>query len=151
MQKHMRTPQRQLGFSLLELMVVIVILGILATMVIPNVFSSRGKAEQQKVISDLTSLENAMETYFLDNGRYPTSEQGLEALVEAPRMDPQARNFPEGGYIRRLPNDPWGNKYQLLSPGQYGRYDIFSMGFDGLSGTDDDIGTWNMDNLDNKD
>lgn len=146
----MRTSKQQTGFSLLELMVVIVILGILATMVIPNVFSNRDKAERQKVISDLTALENAMEMYRLDNGIYPTTEQGLEALVEKARMDPQPRNFPEAGYIRRLPADPWGNPYQLLSPGQNGRYDIFSMGFDGQPGTQDDIGTWNMHDLESQ-
>lgn len=139
----MRT-NKQSGFSLLELMVVIVILGILATMVIPNVFSNRDKAEHQKVVSDLTALENAMEMYRLDNGVYPTTEQGLEALVQEAQLDPKPRNFPEAGYIRRLPADPWGNAYQLLSPGQYNRYDIFTMGFDGQPGTEDDIGTWNM-------
>lgn len=139
-----RTVKRQAGFSLLELMVVIIILGILATMVIPNVFSNRDKAERQKVITDLTALENALEMYRLDNGVYPTTEQGLAALVEASRLPPQPRHFPEGGYIRRLPTDPWGNAYQLLNPGQYGRYDIFSLGFDGQMGTEDDIGTWNM-------
>ncbi|RUO42986.1 type II secretion system protein GspG [Aliidiomarina taiwanensis] len=135
---------KQSGFSLLELMVVIVILGILATMVIPNVFSNRDKAERQKVVSDLTALENAMEMYRLDNGVYPTTEQGLEALVQESQLDPKPRSFPEAGYIRRLPADPWGNPYQLLSPGQYNRYDIFTMGFDGQPGTEDDIGTWNM-------
>lgn len=151
----MRTGRRagikqQAGFSLLELMVVVVILGILATMVIPNVFSNRDKAERQKVVSDLTALENAMEMYYLDNSRYPTTEQGLEALVEKPRIDPQPRHFPEAGYIRRLPADPWGNQYQLLSPGQNARYDIFSMGLDGQPGTEDDIGTWNMQDLESQ-
>lgn len=141
---------KQSGFSLLELMVVIVILGILATMVIPNVFSNRDKAERQKVVSDLTALENAMEMYRLENGRYPTTEQGLEALVEESQLDPKPRSFPEGGYIRRLPADPWGNPYQLLSPGQYSRYDIFTMGFDGQPGTEDDIGTWNMHEEENQ-
>lgn len=141
----MQLKRTQAGFSLLEVMVVIVILGILATMILPNVFGSRAKADHQKVVSDLTALENAIETYYLDNGRYPTTEQGLDALIEAPHIDPRPRNYPEGGYIRRLPSDPWGNAYQLVSPGNYGRYDIFSAGQDGVVGTDDDIGTWNMD------
>jgi len=139
--------KKQSGFTMLELMVVVVILGILATLVIPNVFGNREQAEQQKVISDLTALENAMEMYRLDNGMYPTTEQGLEALVEEPRMEPRPRNFRDGGYIRRLPRDPWNNAYQLLSPGQYGRYDIFTAGPDGQPGTQDDIGTWNMHDL----
>ncbi|CUS47257.1 MAG: type 2a secretion system manor pilin protein GspG [Idiomarinaceae bacterium HL-53] len=139
---------KQSGFSLLELMVVIVILGILATLVIPNVFGNREQAERQKVVSDLTALENAMEMYRLDNGVYPTSNQGLDALVTEAQSDPRPRNFREGGYIRRLPEDPWGNPYQLVSPGQNGRYDIFTMGFDGQPGTQDDIGTWNMHNSD---
>jgi len=138
---------KQSGFSLLELMVVIVILGILATMVIPNVFGNREQAERQKVVSDLTALENAMEMYRLDNGVYSSTEQGLEALVNEAQMDPRPRNFREGGYIRRLPTDPWNNPYQLLSPGQNSRYDIFSMGFDGQPGTEDDIGNWNMHQL----
>lgn len=140
--------KRQQGFSLIELMVVIVILGILATLVIPNVFGDRERAERQKVISDLTSLENAMEMYRLDNGVYPTTEQGLEALVQEANIDPRPRNFREGGYIRRLPRDPWNNPYQLQSPGQYSRFDIFTMGPDGQPGTQDDIGNWNMHDLD---
>ncbi|WP_194756978.1 type II secretion system major pseudopilin GspG [Aliidiomarina indica] len=138
------TQKRQSGFSMIELMVVLVILGILATLVVPQVFSQRDQADRQKAISDLTALENAMEMYRLDNGIYPTTEQGVEALVTPPQMDPRPRNYREGGYIRRLPTDPWGNDYRLLSPGQYGRYDIFSMGPDGQPGTEDDIGTWNM-------
>ncbi|RTE86202.1 MULTISPECIES: type II secretion system major pseudopilin GspG [Gammaproteobacteria] len=135
---------KQRGFSLLELMVVIVILGILATIVVPNVFGNKETADRQKVVSDLTALENAMEMYNLENGNYPTSQQGLEALVSEPQVNPRPRNYRTGGYIRRLPNDPWNSPYQLVSPGQNGRYDIFSMGPDGQAGTQDDIGTWNM-------
>jgi len=136
--------QKQTGFSMIELMVVIVILGILATLVVPQVFGQREQATRQKAVSDITALENAMEMYRLDNGVYPTTEQGLEALVVPAQIDPRPRNFREGGYIRRLLDDPWGNEYRLLSPGQFGRYDIFSMGPDGQPGTNDDIGTWNM-------
>lgn len=143
--------KHQTGFTMLELMVVLVILGILATMVVPNVFGNREQAEQQKVVSDLTALENAMEMYRLDNGIYPTTEQGVEALVNEPTIDPRPRNYRDGGYIRRLPRDPWGNEYQLMSPGEHGRYDIFTMGPDGRAGTDDDIGTWNMHDLDVED
>lgn len=136
--------QKQAGFSMIELMVVIVILGILATLVVPQVFGQREQATRQKAVSDITALENAMEMYRLDNGVYPTTEQGLEALVSPAQMDPRPRNFRDGGYIRRLPDDPWGYEYRLLSPGQFGRYDIFSVGPDGQAGTNDDIGTWNM-------
>ena len=129
--------KQQAGFSLLELMVVIVILGILATMVIPNVFSNRDKAERQKVVSDLTALENALEMYRLENGRYPTTEQGLEALVEKSRIDPQPRSFPEGGYIRRLPADPWGNAYVYKVPGEDGKpFDLISYGPEGTENSE---------------
>ncbi|RUO26433.1 type II secretion system protein GspG [Aliidiomarina minuta] len=141
--------QKQRGFSLLELMVVLVILGILASMIVPNVMGSRDEGERQKVISDIVALENALDMYRLDNGIYPTTEQGLDALVNEPRMDPQPRRYRQGGYIRRLPRDPWGNDYQLLNPGQYNNIDIFSAGPDGQAGTDDDIGNWNLDEYQN--
>lgn len=139
------SPMRQRGFSLLELMVVLVILGILASLVVPNVMGSRDDGERQKVVSDIVALENALDMYRLDNGSYPTTEQGLEALVYEPRIDPQPRRYRDGGYIRRLPTDPWGNDYQLLNPGEHGRVDIFSFGPDGQPGTDDDMGNWNLD------
>jgi general secretion pathway protein G len=82
--------------------------------------------------------------YKLDNNRYPTTEQGLDALVNKPTAAPEPRSYREGGYIKRLPQDPWGNPYQMLSPGQFGKIDIFSMGLDGEAGTDDDIGNWNL-------
>lgn len=141
--------QIQRGFSLLELMVVLVILGILASMIVPNVMGSRDEGERQKVISDIVALENALDMYRLDNGVYPTTEQGLDALVNEPRIDPQPRRYRQGGYIRRLPSDPWGNEYQLLNPGQYNTIDIFSAGPDGQPGTDDDIGNWNLDEYQN--
>lgn len=141
--------QKQRGFSLLELMVVLVILGILASMIVPNVMGSRDEGERQKVVSDIVALENALDMYRLDNGIYPTTEQGLDALVNEPRMDPQPRRYRQGGYIRRLPRDPWGNEYQLLNPGQYNTIDIFSAGPDGQPGTDDDIGNWNLDEYQN--
>lgn len=143
--------QRQQGFSLLELMVVLVILGILASMIVPNVMDSQSEGERQKVVSDIVALENALDMYRLQNGVYPTTEQGVEALVEEPRIDPLPRRYPEGGYIRRLPADPWGNEYQILNPGQYSRIDVFSAGPDGQSGTDDDIGNWNLDEYQEQD
>ena len=137
--------RRQSGFTLLEVMVVIVILGILASLVVPNLMGNKEKADQQKAVSDIVALENALDMYKLDNNRYPTTEQGLEALVSKPQGDPAPRNYKEDGYIKRLPQDPWGNNYQLMSPGEHGKIDVFSRGLDGEAGTDDDIGNWNMD------
>ena len=130
------------GFSLVEIMVVIAIIGILATMILPNVLGSQEQANKQKVTADLVSLENALAQYHLDNGMFPTTEQGLEALVERPNVDPQPRNYRNGGYIQRLPQDPYGNDYMLLNPGEYDDIDIFSPGPDQQPGTDDDFGNW---------
>jgi len=135
---------KQSGFTLLEIMVVIVILGVLASMVIPNLLGNKEKADQQKVVSDIVALENALDMYKLDNSRYPTTEQGLDALVSAPDVDPAPRDYREDGYIKRLPLDPWGNDYLLVSPGENGKTDIYSIGLDAEEGTDDDIGNWNM-------
>ena len=137
--------QRQRGFTLLEIMVVIVILGILASLVVPNLMGNKEQADRQKAVSDIVALENALDMYKLDNSRYPTTEQGLEALVTKPQGDPAPRNYQDDGYIKRLPQDPWGNNYQLMSPGEHGKIDVFSLGLDGEAGTDDDIGNWNMD------
>lgn len=136
--------QKMSGFTLLEIMVVIVILGVLASMVIPNLLGNKEKADRQKVVSDIVALENALDMYKLDNSRYPTTEQGLESLVGMPEADPEPRNYPENGYIKRLPLDPWGNDYLLVSPGDNGQVDIYSIGLDAEEGTDDDIGNWNM-------
>jgi general secretion pathway protein G len=132
------------GFTLLEIMVVIVILGVLASMVIPNLLGNKEKADHQKVVSDIVALENALDMYKLDNSRYPTTEQGLDALVEMPDVDPEPRDYRSGGYIKRLPQDPWGNEYLLVSPGENSKVDIYSIGLDGEEGSDDDIGNWNM-------
>ncbi|CAB0151153.1 Type II secretion system protein G [Pseudidiomarina piscicola] len=133
------------GFSLIEVMVVIVILGLLATMILPNVLGSAEQANRQKVKSDIVALENALSQYKLDNGMFPTTEQGLEALLTAPNMEPTPRNYRRGGYIQRLPQDPYGSDYLLLSPGEYSDIDIFSAGEDRQPGTDDDIGNWNLE------
>ncbi|MFD1801651.1 type II secretion system major pseudopilin GspG [Mixta tenebrionis] len=129
----------QAGFTLLEIMVVIVILGILASLVVPNLMGNKDRADRQKAISDINALESALDMYRLDNHRYPTSEQGLEALVAKPTVEPIPPGYPEGGYIRRLPKDPWGNPYRLRQPGEYSAVDILSAGADGEYGTDDDI------------
>jgi general secretion pathway protein G len=132
------------GFTLLEVMVVIVILGILASMVVPNLMGSQERANMQKAISDVTALETSLSLYKMDNYDYPTTEQGLEALVDQTDIEPEPRRFPEDGYIKRLPKDPWGNEYVLLNPGEQGKMDVFSVGPDGEAGTEDDIGNWNL-------
>lgn len=136
---------KQRGFTLLEVMVVIVILGIIASMVVPNLMGNQEQAARQKVVVDIQQLESALDMYRLRNGFYPTTEQGLEALVNPATSQPVPRVFPDGGFVRRLPKDPWGEEYILVSPGQMGRIDIFSKGPDRVAGTDDDIGNWNLD------
>ena len=140
----MQHNNKQRGFTLLEVMVVIVILGILASMVVPNLMGNKDKADQQKAVSDIVALENALDMYKLDNSIYPTTEQGLDALVQKPNSSPEPRNFREGGYVKRLPQDPWSSDYLLLSPGENGKIDIFSAGPDGQPGSEDDIGSWNL-------
>jgi len=132
------------GFTLLEVMVVIVILGILASMVVPNLLGSQDRANMQKAVSDVTALETSLSLYKMDNYDYPSTEQGLEALVDQTDIEPEPRRFPEDGYIKRLPKDPWGNEYILLNPGEQGKMDVFSAGPDGEAGTEDDIGNWNL-------
>jgi general secretion pathway protein G len=132
------------GFTLLEVMVVIVILGILASMVVPNLLGSQDRANMQKAVSDVTALETSLSLYKMDNYDYPSTEQGLEALVDQTDIEPEPRRFPEDGYIKRLPKDPWGNDYVLLNPGEQGKMDVFSAGPDGEAGTEDDIGNWNL-------
>ncbi len=137
---------RHAGFTLIEIMVVVVILGILAALIAPNVISRIDEAQLTKVKQDLRALESALKLYRLDNFRYPTTDEGLEALVTPPN-DPNAR-WPEGGYLDRLPVDPWDRPYQYLSPGNQGEFDIFTLGRDGQQGgegLDADIGNWDLD------
>ncbi|WP_257284166.1 type II secretion system major pseudopilin GspG [Endozoicomonas sp. SESOKO1] len=141
---HKRARHRQTGFTLLEIMVVIVILGVLASMVVPNILGNKEQADRQKAVSDIVTLENALDMYKLENNFYPSTQQGLEALIEKPSGSPQPKSYREDGYIRRLPQDPWGTDYLLLSPGEHGSIDIFSAGPDRQPGTDDDIGNWNL-------
>lgn len=137
--------ERQRGFTLMELMVVIVIMGVLASLVVPNLMGNKDRADRQKAASDIIALENALDMYKLDNHRYPTTEQGLEALITAPAQAPRAENYNPDGYIRRLPADPWGNDYILISPGERGAIDIMSTGPDAETGTEDDIHNWDND------
>lgn len=137
--------KKQQGFSLLELLVVIVILGILAALVAPQVLQNVGKAQTQKIISDFKAIETALKVYKLDNFVYPTTEQGLEALVTKSDLEPMPRNFQKGGYLNEVPMDPWNRPYLYVYPGQNGEIDIFTLGADGEEGGEDDnadIGNW---------
>lgn len=133
------------GFTLLEVMVVVVILGILAALVVPKIISRPDEARVIAAKQDIASLMQALKLYRLDNLRYPSTEQGLQALSAPPTTAPLPPNWKAGGYVERLPKDPWGNPYQYLSPGVHGEVDIFSFGADGApggEGNDADIGSW---------
>ena len=132
------------GFSLIEVMVVILIIGIMTAIVAPNIIGSQEEAQLKKAAIDIQNIEGALQMYKLRNNVFPTTEQGLDALVEEPTIEPLPRNFPIGGFIQRLPEDPWGNPYTLISPGELGLVDVFSNGPDLEPGTDDDIGNWNI-------
>lgn len=141
-----KSRRNQGGFTLIEIMVVVIILGILAAIVAPNVIGRIDDAQVSRVQQDLRGIENALKFYRLDNFAYPTSEQGLDALVSKP-ADPNIRNWKTGGYLDRLPQDPWGNNYEYLNPGQNGEIDIFSYGRDGRpggEGLDADMGNWQL-------
>ena len=133
------------GFSLVEILVVLVIMGLLISVVAPTVLNRADEARVGKVLADFKNIETALKIYRLDNYVYPTTEQGLEALVEPSTLDPEPRNFKEGGYLEDVPLDPWGRPYLYLSPGEHGEVDLYSLGADGLSGGEDqsiDIGNW---------
>lgn len=137
----------QRGFTLLEVMVVVVILGILAVLVVPKIISRPDEARVIAARQDIASLMQALKLYRLDNQRYPATEQGLQALAARPTTPPIPNNWKAGGYLERLPNDPWGNPYQYLNPGVHGEIDIFSFGADGApggEGNDADIGSWTL-------
>lgn len=145
--RHIETTKRQRGFTLLEIMVVVVIIGILAAMVVPKIISRPDEARVMAAKQDIASLMQALKLYRLDNQRYPVTEQGLQALVTRPTATPLPLNWKMGGYVERLPQDPWGNPYQYLNPGVHGEIDIFSLGADGSPGgeaNDADIGSWSL-------
>ena len=137
-----------LGFTLIEVMVVVVILGILAAVIVPRIMDEPDRARVIKAKSDIRVLQSQLNLYKLDNFVYPTTDQGLEALVSKTAIPPEPPNWKQGGYLDRLPADPWGRPYQYLSPGQRGAVDIYSLGADGQlggEGVNADIGSWNLD------
>jgi general secretion pathway protein G len=147
MNMHTATQQqrRQRGFTLVEIMVVVVIIGILGALVVPKLLGRTGESRVTAAKTDIASLMSALKLYKLDNQRYPTTDQGLTSLVSKPGNGPAANGWKQGGYIEKLPKDPWGNPYQYMSPGLHGEVDIFSLGADGQpggTGEDADIGSW---------
>ena len=139
--------RRQAGFTLIEIMVVVIIIGLLAAVVLPRVVGRTDDARAAKAKQDIRVLESALELYKLDNFYYPSTSQGLEALSAKPSGEPQPKNWRAGGYVKNLPKDPWGNPYQFLSPGTRGEVDVFSLGADNAIGGAEgaaDIGNWNL-------
>lgn len=144
----MRSSRRaERGFTLIEIMVVVIILGVLGALVLPNVMNRPDHAKLTAARTDIQSISTALEIYRLDNGRYPTTEQGLDALVKRPTVAPLPRQWSAQGYLKSTPTDPWGSHYQYASPGTHSPhgYDLYSLGSDGQPGgeeMDADIGNW---------
>lgn len=139
--------RKQKGFTLIEIMVVVVILGILAALVVPQVMNRPDQAKVTVAKGDIKAIGAALDMYKLDNFAYPSTQQGLQALVEKPSGSPQPKNWNRDGYLKRVPKDPWGNDYQYLSPGTQGQFDLYSLGADGKQGGTDlnaDIGSWDL-------
>jgi general secretion pathway protein G len=137
------------GFTLIEVLVVVVILSILAALIVPKIMDRPDEARVVAAKSDIRAVTSALKLYRLDNGVYPSTEQGLQALAKKPETGEIPRNWKSSGYLDRLPKDPWKNEYQYLNPGLHGDIDIFSLGADGQpggEGVNADIGSWNLDN-----
>ncbi|MEQ1813857.1 MAG: type II secretion system major pseudopilin GspG [Candidatus Nitrotoga sp.] len=148
---HTATPKfphgKQHGFTLIEIMVVVIILGILAAYIVPKVMGRPDEARVVAAKQNIATIVQALKMYRLDNLRYPTTEQGLQALVQKPAIAPMPPNWQASGYVERLPQDPWGNPYQYLQPGLHGEIDVMSLGADnapGGEGNDADIGSWEL-------
>jgi len=139
---------KQQGFTLIEIIVVVVIIGILATLIAPKFLGRTDEARVVKALQDIQALESALDLYKLDNYTYPTTEQGLEALVSEPGGDPAPANWKSGGYVKKLSKDPWQREYMYLYPGENGELDLYSLGADGVEGGDGpnkDIGNWSTE------
>jgi general secretion pathway protein G len=136
---------RQTGFTLIEIMIVVVIMGILAALIVPKIMDKPDEARITAARSDIGNLVTALRLYKLDNRSYPSNDQGLDALVKAPSLAPIPPAWKKGGYLDKLPKDPWGNPYQYLNPGVHGDIDVWSLGADGQPGGEGgnaDIGSW---------
>jgi general secretion pathway protein G len=139
--------RKQTGFTLIEIMVVVVILGILGALIVPNILGRTGEARVTAAKSDIKAIGNALNLYRLDNFNYPSTDQGLEALASKPAGLPEAKNWNPEGYLPKTPKDPWGNEYLYVSPGTNGTYDLYSYGADGKEGgegQDQDILSWEL-------
>jgi len=138
--------RKRQGFTLIEIMVVIVIMGIMAALVVPRVMGSTDQARTAAAKADIQSIMTALKLYKLDNIRYPSQQQGLDALVNKPSVAPIPNNYKAGGYLEKLPKDPWGGDYQYQNPGKHGEVDIYSYGPDGGTSSGEDgqsvIGSW---------
>ena len=137
--------QRQSAFTLIEVLVVVAILGVLAAIVVPRIMDRPDEAKRVAAKADVGAIVQALKLYRLDNGFYPSTDQGLLALVQRPTANPQPPNWKQGGYLDKLPRDPWGSEYQYLNPGVRGEIDVFSLGADrarGGEGSGADIGNW---------
>ncbi|MGP4844096.1 type II secretion system major pseudopilin GspG [Marinobacter sp. 1Y8] len=141
----MKQFNRSAGFTLIEIMVVMVILGLLVAIVAPNILGRSDQARVTVAQTQMSNIGNALDLYRLDNSHYPSSQQGLEALVSKPNGSPEPRNWNPDGYLKSVPVDPWDNEYEYISPGRNGPYDLFSLGSDGREGGEDDaadISVW---------
>jgi general secretion pathway protein G len=138
--------KKSLGFTLIEIMVVLVILGIMAALVVPRILGRTDDARKVAAQTDIAAVMAALKLYKLDNFRYPTNQQGLDALVNKPSIAPIPNNFKAGGYLEKLPKDPWGNDYQYANPGKHGEIDVYTYGQDGPTSAGQNsqsvVGSW---------